>query len=131
MFPPFLILFLFHLFNSSRNKLENIGNLENICNLICGIWINVGRIVLSVSTQLNIQFDLKNSNDILQGRGVRRWRGRINWIKAFNKLRVDILIFHVSHKQKLFTKYLRQTLVFMSNSAPREKFNIYFSRVFS
>ena len=32
--------------------------------------------------------------------------------------------------QQSFTKYLRQTLVFMSNSALKEKFNLYFLGAF-
>ena len=50
--------------------------------------------------------------------------------KPYNKRSVAKTQLHAILQLQWFTKYLRLTLIFMWNSALREKFNFYFSRVF-
>ena len=58
----------------------------------------------------------------LYGRGVGKIYGGVGTME-------DTIII-AWKKLQPFKKYLRQTLVFMRNSALREKFNFYFSRSF-
>ena len=74
----------------------------------------------------------KNTKELLSKARKNAKGFKVLETRKFNITKITPLQFHdfLVNELQLWTKYLRQSLDFMQNSALREKFNLYFSVVF-
>ena len=109
----------------------------NICFSFLEIW-KAGTLKISKNIKRNtykVVLPWKNSNSFRTWTVARKKQFKslpVTNLKLKNGvLSISCKYVSLQHKKlQSFTKYLRLTLVFMLNSALREKFNVCFSRVF-